>query len=74
MGKGESKGERKDLKNYNCKMWNNRENKSQKRRRMVGTRREKKLWKVMEKDGWREGLEKIATVAQWKISKSTANP
>ena len=39
---------------------------------MVGTRRvKKKLWKVMEKDGWREkeGLEKIANVTQWKISK-----
>ena len=42
MGKGESKWERKDLKNYNHKMWNNRENKSQKRRGMVGTRRVKK--------------------------------
>jgi hypothetical protein len=45
MGKGESKGERKDLKNSNRKMWNNRENNSQKRRGMVGTRREKKIMK-----------------------------
>ena len=44
MGKGESKGEREDLKNYNCKVWNNRENKSQKRRGMVGN---EKYWKKM---------------------------
>jgi hypothetical protein len=31
MGKGESKGERKDLKNYNRKMWNNRKIKAKKR-------------------------------------------